>query len=479
MLPVIDNQEIPISHPAVDRRGQQRRELRFAARLRKIFWRAVWGFVLTAWVWVLLLKASASLGQWALIFGSMLAAYVFYLFRPGAEEPRYGLDHEFAIDDEEFLPSIAGATDMTFQPGNSIQILNNGDEFYPAMLEAIEEAQRSVTIEAYIYWAGEIGKRFARALAGRARAGVKVKILLDAVGSATISDEIVETLKDGWCELEWYNPIHWFTIDRVNNRTHRKSIIVDGRLGFTGGAGIADHWLGDAEDPDHWRDIQIRIEGSAVMPLQSAFARNWLETTGEMISGEDYYPRHETAGPLAVQSILSSPETGSSTVRIMYYLSIACARRNIYIANPYFIPNDQAIDILVAAKQRGVDVKIMVSGIHNDNMIARYNSTRLYGCLLEAGVEIYEYNRTMLHHKIMVCDGLWSTAGTTNFDDRSFAHNEENNVCVYDRDFAAEWESIFLTDLKVCDPVTLRSWRNRGIVVKTTELFVALFKSQV
>jgi cardiolipin synthase len=480
MLPRIDNQEIStISHPAIVRPVRQRQELPFATRLRKVFWRIVWVFLLTGWIGVLLLNASATLKQWALIFGSMLVAYAFYLFRPGAEEPRYGLNHEFAIDDDQFLPSIAGATDMSFLPGNSIQILNNGDEFYPSMLKAIDEAQRSVTIEAYIYWAGEIGKRFALALAGRASAGVKVKILLDAVGSATISDEILETLKDGGCEVEWYNPIHWYTIDRVNNRTHRKSLIIDGRIGFTGGAGIADHWLGDAEDPKHWRDIQIRIEGPAVMPLQSAFARNWLETTGEMISGGDYYPPHETAGPLSVQSILSSPETGSSTVRIMYYLSIACARKNIYIANPYFIPNDQAIDILVASKQRGVDVKIMISGVHNDNMFARYNSTRLYGRLLEAGVEIYEYNRTMLHHKIMVCDGLWSTAGTTNFDDRSFAHNEENNVCVYDRNFAAEWEGIFLNDLKACEPVTLRKWRERGLVVKATELFVALFKSQV
>ncbi len=479
MLVLKNKHRVALGRPAIRRLGQHRKDLRSSARLRKLFWRAVWGSLLTAWVWVLLLNARAGLKQWVLIFGSMLAAYVFSLFRPGAEEPQYGLDHEFAVDSDEFLTSIAGATDMAFLPGNHIRILNNGDEFYPAMLEAIERAQRSITIEAYIYWAGKIGKRFATALAGRARAGVKVKILLDAVGSSTISDEIVNTLEDGGCQIKWYHPIHWYTIDRINNRTHRKSLIIDGHIGFTGGAGIADHWLGDAEDPDHWRDTQIQIEGSAVTPLQSAFARNWLETAGELISGEDYYPRHETAGRLAVQSILSSPETGSSTVRIMYYLSIVCARKNIYIANPYFIPNTQAIDILLAARQRGVDVKIMISGIHTDNLLARYISTRLYGRLLEAGVEIYEYNRTMLHHKIMICDGLWSTAGTTNFDDRSFAHNEENNICVHDRAFAAEWERIFLDDLEDCDQVNLHDWRNRGVVVKATELFMSLFKSQV
>jgi cardiolipin synthase len=471
--------KVLLSPPAIRRLGKHRNDLLYAARLRKLFWRGVWSFILTAWIWVLLRNATADFIQWLKIFGSMLVAYAFSLFRPGEEEPRYGLEHEFAIDSDEFLPSIAGATDMTFLPGNQIRILNNGDEFYPAMLDAIEGAHRSITIEAYIYWAGEIGKRFAQALAGRARAGVKVKILLDSVGSATISDEIVNTLKDGGCQLEWYHPIHWYTIDRVNNRTHRKSLIIDGRIGFTGGAGIADHWLGAAEDPDHWRDIQIQIEGSAVTPLQSAFSRNWLETTGELISGDDYYPRHKMAGRLEVQSILSSPETGSSTVRIMYYLSIVCARKNIYIANPYFIPNDQAIDILLAARQRGVDVKIMVSGIYNDNMIARYNSTRLYGRLLEGGVEIYEYNRTMLHHKTMVCDGMWSTVGTTNFDDRSFAHNDENNICVHDRAFGSKWESIFLNDLKDCDQVKLHNWRNRGVLVKATELLMSLFKSQV
>ncbi len=197
------------------------------------------------------------------------------------------------------------------------------------------------------------------------------------------------------------------------------------------------------------------------------------------MSGDEYYPHHETKGRLAVQSILSSPETGSSTVRMMYYLSIVCARKKIFIANPYFIPNDQAIRILLDAKKRGAEVKIMISGDHNDSRMARYNSTRLYGRLLEGGIEIYEYSKTMLHHKVMVCDGLWSTAGTTNFDDRSFAHNEENNIAVYDRELAAQWESIFRSDLKDCQQISLEAWRKRGIIRKASELFVALFKSHV
>ncbi|HZS09201.1 MAG TPA: phospholipase D-like domain-containing protein [Blastocatellia bacterium] len=431
------------------------------------------------WLWVLIQAAEMTWKRWLGLLALLIFAVIVYLFRPVEEEPQYGLDHEFAIDSAEFLPSIAGATDTPFLPGNRIDILNNGDGFYPAMLDAIERAERSITIEAYIYWAGEIGRRFAEALAAKARAGMPVKILLDAVGSATISDELLNTMKAGGCQVAWYHPVRWYTMDRANNRTHRKSLIVDGRVGFTGGAGIADQWLGNAENPARWRDIQIRIEGAAVTPLQSAFARNWLETTHEMISGPAFYPQTEPAGALAAQSILSSPESGSSTVRIMYYLSIACARKSIFIANPYFIPDEQAVGILTEARKRGVDVKVMTTGIHNDNLLARYNSTRLYGRLLEAGVEIYEFNRTMLHQKYMVCDGIWSTVGTTNFDARSFALNDENNVCVYDRNFAAEWERIFRDDLAACHRVTLENWRKRGLAMRLGELVAVLLQKQV
>ncbi|MCI0389615.1 MAG: cardiolipin synthase [Acidobacteria bacterium] len=441
------------------------------SRIRKLVW--------LAWLWLLIRAAEATWKQWLVILSLGTVAFVLWSFRPVEKEPNYGLDHEFAFESAEFLPSIAGATDTPFLPGNRIDILNNGDEFYPEMLKAIGEARHSVTIEAYIYWKGEIGRRFAQVLAKKGRAGVPVKILLDSVGSSSISDETLKNLQDGGCEVRWYRPVHWYTLRRANNRTHRKSLIVDGRIGFTGGAGIADQWLGNAEDPDHWRDIQIRIEGPAVTTLQSGFASNWLETTNEMLSGPAYYPEHERSGPLAVQSILSSPEAGSSSVRVMYYLSIVCARRSIYIANSYFIPDEKAIEILLAAKKRGVDIKIMVAGNYNDNQLARYNSTRLYGQLLAAGVEIYEYERTMLHQKFMVCDGIWSTVGTANFDNRSFAHNDENNVSVYDRAFAAKWEEIFRRDLAACRRVDFKDWRNRGWYTKLREQIFSVFRDQV
>lgn len=458
--------------------ARRRRSAKYKVRARSLWLRlrhALW----LVWFWVFGQAAKDSSKMWAFIALLIVATILAFLFTPTEESPEYGLDHEFAIESEEFLPSITGVTDTPFLPGNRIEIYNNGDEFYPAMLKAIQQAQQSITIEAYIYWAGETGRLFAEALAAKAREGIPVKILLDAVGSATISQELLDILKNGGCQVEWYHRVFWYTLDRINNRTHRKSLIIDGRIGFTGGAGIADHWLGHAQDPQHWRDIQIRIEGPAVAPLQTGFVRNWLETTGEIVSGPRFFPKIEPVGELAVQSILSSPETGSSTVRLMYYLSIACARKSIYIANPYFIPDEQAIKILTAAARRGVDVKIMVSGIHIDNFLARRNSTRLYRQLLEAGVEIYEYNQTMLHQKFMVCDGIWSTVGTTNFDNRSFALNDENNVCVYDRAFATQWEEIFRRDLQGCQKVELEQWQRRGLIIKAAELIAALLKSQV
>ena len=403
-----------------------------------------------------------------------------FLAWPREVPPRVGLDHEFCVDDEEFLTTMAGATGVPFFEGNRIELLNNGDSFYPAMLDAIEEAEYSVTVEAYIYWAGEIGLRFAHALAAKRQSGVAVKILLDAVGSSTIGDEILEILEKGKCQLAWYNPVRLYNLGRFNNRTHRKSLIVDGRLAFTGGAGIADHWMGQAQDTDHWRDIQILIEGPGVVPLQTGFAHNWLQATGELITGFEFYPAVEKpAGVLRVQTILSSPETGASTARTFYYLSIAAARRTIYIANPYFIPDQGAIDLLLAARKRGVDVRIMVAGIHNDNWLARQNSIRLYGPMLKAGVHILEYNHTMLHQKTMVVDGVWSTVGTTNFDSRSFAHNEENNVCVCDRELSRQLEEIFMADVKGCDAITLERWRKRPWIAKSVQAVVSLLQEQV
>ena len=322
---------------------------------RQIGVRTAWAktrqILFTWWVWAIVAITALVYDNWGWAIGTGLMAAFSFLVWPSEVPPRVGLEHEFSVDDDEFLTTIAGSTGIPFFEGNAIEILNNGDEFYPAMLKSIEQAQGSVTIEAYIYWAGDIGKRFAQALAARAKAGVGVKILLDAVGSSTIGDEILEILEQGGCQLAWYNPARPYSIGRLNHRTHRKSLIIDGRLAFTGGAGIADHWMGHAQDSDHWRDIQIRVEGPAVMPLQTGFAQNWLQTTGEVVTGFEFYPAvEEPAGALTVQTILSSPESGASTARTFYYLSIAAARRSVDIANPYFVPDQGAIDLLVGGK---------------------------------------------------------------------------------------------------------------------------------
>lgn len=414
-------------------------------RARRLLW--------SWWPWAIVSIWNISQQHWGWAIGTGVFATIAYLIEPAALPPRYGLNHEFSTDSDEFLSTVAGVCGVSFASGNDVEVLNNGDAFYPRMLEAIQRAKRSITIEAYIYWAGEVGLLFARALADKASTGIPVKILLDAIGSASIGRDILDTLNESGCHVAWYNPIHWYTLGRFNNRTHRKSLIVDGEIAFTGGAGIADQWLGNAEDPDHWRDIQIRVEGPAVTPLQTGFAHNWQQTTGELLSGDVYYPSIESGGQLRAQTLMSSPETGGSVVRTMYYLSIVCARKSIWIANPYFVPDPVAIDTLIDAKARGIDVRIMVSGIRNDNWLARHNTVRLYKRLLDAGIEILEYNHTMLHHKTMVVDGVWVTVGTTNFDNRSFAHNEESNLCVFDRVLARELERIFEADARTCDRV--------------------------
>jgi cardiolipin synthase len=433
----------------------------------------------TWWFWAI----AAGLAAWydydktAISFA--VAALIAYLAATEERAPERGLETDFPVKSHEFCQTIVGATGAHFIKNNKVAVLNNGEEFYPAMLEDVRNAKRTITMEAYIYWKGEIGMQFARALAARRRAGVEVKLLLDAVGSSTIGKEILELLRDSGCELAWFNPVFQTTIGRFNHRNHRKSLIIDGRVAYTGGAGIADHWRGRAQDPEHWRDIQVRVEGPAATGLQTGFTHNWLITTGELISGSRFFPPPDSAGTLAVQTILSSPDDGASAARILFYLGIACAREKIYISNPYFVPDDGAMKVLTDAAARGVDVKVMVAGEHNDVKTSRYASIRLYGKLLKAGVKIYEYVPTMMHQKTMVVDGMWSTVGTTNFDNRSFALNDESNISIYDPRLALELEKVFADDLKVSRRVTLEEWENRGVKARVFGALSIFFKDQI
>ncbi|MBL8232372.1 MAG: hypothetical protein JNL98_28000 [Bryobacterales bacterium] len=410
---------------------------------------------------------------------ALVVAFAVFLFRPHLQPLILRLDDDFGTDSAEFLSTLAGVTGVPMLPGNQVRIYNNGDEFYPAILHAVSTAQFSITMEQYIFTTSTIAREFAEACAARAQAGVSVKLLVDAVGSGALSAEIIEILQTAGCELRWFHPIRWYNLHRVNNRTHRKSIIVDGQIAFTGGAGLDDHWRGNARNPREWRDLHIRLDGPAVTPLQTGFALNWLLTTGEVITGPRYYPVFEPNDGVEVQTVLSSPKGDLYTASVLYQLAIRCARQSIYITNPYFVPSDQTIGLLEDAAARGVEIKVIVAGAHNDSWWARMNSVRLYGTLLGAGVEIYEYQPSMIHQKTMIVDHIWATVGTSNFDDRSFRLNEESNVCFYDPELVEQLRRIFLEDLARCSRVASATWRARGVRHRIGELAASLLKDQV
>jgi cardiolipin synthase A/B len=432
--------------------------------------------------WQLWLAAAILLyahGHWPSAVVAAAISFVFYHTSTDSHPALYALEPDFAADTPEFRNTMAGMTGMPLIARNSVEIYNDGDEFYPAMLEEIESAQYSVTMEQFIFWDGEVSRRFAEAFAEKAREGIPVKLLADAIGSATVGEQNLRILEASGCQLAWFHPIHWYTLNRANFRTHRKSLILDGRIAFTGGAGLADHWIGRAENERQWRDIQIRVEGPAVAAQQSGFAQNWLIATGEVLSGPEFFPAAPAAGDVEVQTILSSPNSGACAAATMYVIAVQCARKSLFIANPYFIPGARVIDMLARACRRGVDVKIMMAGKHNDTWWARQNSLRLHGKLLKAGVEIYEFEPTMLHQKTMVVDGAWATVGTANFDNRSFALSEETNVCFHDRALVERLESIFLADLARCRKVELFDWLQRGFLERVKEGFAALIEDQV
>ena len=436
--------------------------------------------VIRAWaVWLALaiLCEAAGLRGLALLTGAL--SFVLYHATPRTHPAVYAIEASLSAGAPEFAMTVAGMTGMPLVPGNRVELLQNGEAFYPAMLAAIRQARHAITLEQYIFWRGTIGRTFAAALAERARQGIEVKILVDAIGSSIIGEEILALLEAGGAELAWFHPIHWYTLNRANQRTHRKSLIIDGRIAFTGGAGIADQWRGSARGPHEWRDVCVRVEGPAVLAQQSGFAQNWMIATGEMLSGEAFFPLPRPAGDVAVQTILSSPLGGAGAGGTMYLIALQCARRSIHIANPYFIPQPPVIQILREACRRGVSVKLMVAGRHIDSWWARYNSLRLYGRLLDAGVEIYEYRPTLLHQKTMVIDGVWATVGTANFDNRSFALNEETNLCFDDPALVTELEAVFLADLADCERIDRAAWHGRGRWRRMQEAIASLIEDQV
>jgi len=418
-------------------------------------------------------------GNWVLAVIASIVSFFFYNTTPRSHPAVYALETDLDVESPQFPLTMTGMTGMPLVAGNQVALFNNGDQFFPAMLDAIESAEHSITMEQYIFWEGKVGRRFAEAFAEKARSGVQVKLLLDAVGSSTLGEPIVKILEAGGCQLAWFRPIHWYTMIRANRRDHRKSLMVDGKIAFTGGAGIADHWLGDAQGARSWRDLMVRVEGPAAIGQQSGFAQNWLQCTGEILTGEDYFPLPRNAGTIDVQTIVSSPLEGMGAAGTMHLIAVQCARRHLCIANPYFIPDPRLIEMLGQAVRRGVAVKLMVAGRHNDTWWARQNSVRLYGRLLQAGVEIFEFLPTMLHQKTVLVDDAWGSVGTANFDNRSFALNDETSVCFHDRDLVSQLHEIFLADLERCKKVSLRQWKKRGFWQRAGEQFASLMEDQM
>ncbi|RPH45458.1 MAG: cardiolipin synthase B [Burkholderiales bacterium] len=385
----------------------------------------------------------------------------------------------YGSDDPAYTRVLSVLFGPTVLHGNRIDTFVNGREIFPAMLDAIAAARRSVTFETFIYWSGDVGDRFARALAERARAGVPVHVLLDWVGSKPIDASLLAWLEDCGVRIVRYHPPRWPHLTRLNNRTHRKLLVVDGRVGFTGGVGIADAWDGDAAQPDHWRDTHYRLEGPVVAQLQAAFLDNWIKGRGELLHGDRYFPALEPAGTSAAQVFVSSPSGGAESMHLMINYALVCATRSLRIATAYFVPDAMTVDALLAAVRRGVSVTVLVPGRRTDSAIARRASQYMWGRLLRGGVRIHAYEPCQFHWKVLIVDDWWVSVGSTNFDNRSFRLNDESNLNVYDPSFAARQIGLFDTDLGRARRVTFEAWRRRSRGQRLYEAASHVIRSQL
>lgn len=387
--------------------------------------------------------------------------------------------HRFDASDPQFARSMSSYSLGQMSNANAVQTLVNGDEIFPSMLQAIGAARSTIDFETYIYWSGDVGNEFAQALAAKARQGVEVRVLVDWVGSLPFDEDLIHIMTGAGVRFQRYRPIHWYTLDRVNNRTHRKLLIVDGRVAFTGGVGIADNWRGDARNPDEWRDTHYRIEGTAVPAFQAAFAENWLESTGEALQGQKFYPPPEPAGLLGAQLILSSQPNGSENMELMMLAAIAAAKDHLRIGMAYFVPDDIALQQILDARKRDVSVDVIVPNALTDVPLVRKGSRYFWGDLLRAGVHIYEFQPTMYHPKLLIVDDVWTSFGSTNLDERSLRLNDEASLNVYGRDFANTQIDLFNQDLGRSRRITLAEWEARPLREKISDWLASRLRSQL
>jgi cardiolipin synthase len=410
---------------------------------------------------------------------TLASGVIAYTFIGGETKIERRIEQLHTINEPQFRHELGVLLGPQFVGGNRHRVLLNGDEIFPAMLGAIRAATTTITFESYIYWSGDIGSEFAQAFAERARSGVKVHVLLDWIGSAKMDQRLLDEMKTAGVQIHKFHPPHWSHLAHLNNRTHRKLLVVDGRIGFTGGVGIAPQWTGKAQDPEHWRDTHFQVEGPVVAQMQAVFLDNWIKVSGEVLHGPAYFPPLAEVGSSPAQMFSSSPSGSSERMQLMYLLSITAASRSIDLSAAYFVPDDLTSNALVAAMKRGVKLRIVVPGPHMDVDIVRSASRAQWGPLLAAGALIAEYQPTMYHCKVMIVDGLLVSVGSTNFDNRSFQLNDEATLNILDAEFAAQQTQIFEDDLRLSRTVSLAQWRARPWQERLAERFASLIGSQL
>ncbi|MEA2288703.1 MAG: cardiolipin synthase [Solirubrobacteraceae bacterium] len=384
------------------------------------------------------------------------------------------------VADRGFLRAAEALTAAPISDGNDVELLINGDRIFPAFLETIEQAQRSVNLLTYVYWKGDIAHDVAQLLGRKAREGVEVNVLLDWVGTVKMDSALIDEMREAGVCVAKFRPLKPYAVRRLNNRTHRKLLVADGRVGMIGGVGIAEEWTGDAQDPDHWRDTHVRVHGPVVRHLQGAFAENWLEATGDALVGDDYLPELEPVndgGPM--QLVRSKSGVGDTNVEALYFLAIESAQRTLDLTAAYFAPRPAFVETLCDAAERGVRVRVLVPGPHIDKEFVRMAGRGAYDALLGCGVEIFEYQPTMMHAKTLCIDGTWSSVGSVNFDNRSFQLHDEATLCVQSERFAGELTEQFERDLEVSEAIQPRRWNGRPLRQKAAERALTLFRREL
>jgi len=397
----------------------------------------------------------------------------------GEKKIEHKIERLYASDDPQFMRSMGLLLGPAVVGGNRFEVLVNGDEIFASMLEGIRSAQRTITFETFIYWSGAIGEEIARALSDQARAGIAVHVLLDWVGSSKMDRRYLRMLRDAGAEVIKYHKPHWTGLGRMNDRTHRKLLVIDGRIGFTGGVGIADEWTGHAQDEKHWRDTHFRVEGPVVGQMQAVFMDNWVKATGNVLHGSHYFPEIDAAGNGLAHMFSSSPSGGSDDMQLMYLMAITAATHSIHLSSAYFVPDKLTINALVEAAKRGVKVRVITPGKRIDTHTVREASRACWGDLLAAGIEMHEYQPTMFHCKLLIVDEYLVSVGSTNFDSRSFKLNDEANLNIHDREFARQQTAIFDRDVAQAKRISLDDWLRRPLLEKLLDRAVALLDPQL